>query len=84
MQTTTDVFQFIVVTDVKSEEVYLLVLYNITDECTISGALNITIETGKHCRQPYTPPCIHIYSHPCGLRHNLTEHKGLRLHYVAR
>ena len=52
MQTTTDVFQVIMVTDVESEEVYLLVLYNITDDCTISGALNITIETGKHCLLP--------------------------------
>ena len=52
MQTTTDVFQVIMVTDVQSEEVYLLVLYNITDDSTISGALNITIEAGEDCRQP--------------------------------
>ena len=77
MQTTTDVFQFIVVTDVKSEEVYLLVLYNITDDCTISGALNITIETGKHCRQPYclNPPIKTVSSY--GTSNHWTEHNDM-------
>ncbi|CAI8023638.1 hypothetical protein GBAR_LOCUS13789, partial [Geodia barretti] len=55
IQTTTSVFQVIVVTDVESEEVYILVLYNITDDSTISGPLNITIET-KNIQKAYVKP----------------------------
>ena len=77
MQTTTSVFQVIVVTDVESEEVYILVLYNITDDSTISGPLNITIETSKHCRQPYclNPPIKMVSSY--GTRNHWTEHNDM-------
>ena len=43
----------IALTDVQSEEVYLLVLYELRENSAIGGALTITIETGKHCRQHY-------------------------------
>jgi hypothetical protein len=52
---TPSLFEMIALTDVQSEEVYLLVLYELRENSAIGGALTITIET-ENIQESYVEP----------------------------